>query len=214
MAAIEAARNPGASYKPLFLYGGVGLGKTHLLHAIGNLLLEVKPNARIRYIHAEQYASDVVHAYQEKAFDRFRRYYHSLNLLLLDDIEFLSGKSRTQEELFFAFDALSRSKAQIIITGGTRPQEMIGIDDHLVSRFDSGLVLEIKPPEFEMRLVIVKEMAARIGVQLGDDVLLFMVAHLPANAQALAGALHKIVLFARFHERKITLELAQEALMN
>ena len=146
-ASIQVAHNPGTSYNPMFLYGGVGLGKTHLIHAIGNHLLKEKPNARIRYIHAEQYVSDVVRAYQQKAFDRFKRYYHSLDLLLIDDIQFFSGKSRTQEEFFYAFEALLSNKSQVIITSDTYPKEMAGIDDRLISRFDSGLTVAIEPPE-------------------------------------------------------------------
>jgi chromosomal replication initiator protein len=145
-ASIQVAHNPGTSYNPMFLYGGVGLGKTHLIHAIGNHLLKEKPNARIRYIHAEQYVSDVVRAYQQKAFDRFKRYYHSLDLLLIDDIQFFSGKSRTQEEFFYAFEALLSNKSQVIITSDTYPKEMAGIDDRLISRFDSGLTVAIEPP--------------------------------------------------------------------
>ena len=153
-ASIQVAHNPGTSYNPMFLYGGVGLGKTHLIHAIGNHLLKEKPNARIRYIHAEQYVSDVVRAYQQKAFDRFKRYYHSLDLLLIDDIQFFSGKSRTQEEFFYAFEALLSNKSQVIITSDTYPKEMAGIDDRLISRFDSGLTVAIEPPELEMRVAI------------------------------------------------------------
>jgi len=150
-ASIQVAHNPGASYNPMFLYGGVGLGKTHLIHAIGNHLLKEKPAAKIRYIHAEQYVSDVVRAYQQKAFDRFKRYYHSLDLLLIDDIQFFGGKSRTQEEFFYAFEALINNGAQVIITSDTYPKEMEGIDERLISRFDSGLTVAIEPPELEMR---------------------------------------------------------------
>jgi chromosomal replication initiator protein len=144
-ASIQVAHNPGASYNPMFLYGGVGLGKTHLIHAIGNHILKEKPAAKIRYIHAEQYVSDVVRAYQQKAFDRFKRYYHSLDLLLIDDIQFFGGKSRTQEEFFYAFEALINNGAQVIITSDTYPKEMEGIDERLISRFDSGLTVAIEP---------------------------------------------------------------------
>ncbi|MGI4891524.1 MAG: chromosomal replication initiator protein DnaA, partial [Janthinobacterium lividum] len=148
-AAIQVANNPGKSYNPLYLYGGVGLGKTHLIHAIGNFMLMENPRARIRYIHAEQYVSDVVKAYQRKAFDDFKRYYHSLDLLLIDDIQFFSGKNRTQEEFFYAFEALIANRAQVIITSDTYPKEITGIDDRLISRFDSGLTVAIEPPELE-----------------------------------------------------------------
>ena len=145
-ASIQVAHNPGSSYNPMFLYGGVGLGKTHLIHAIGNHLLKEKPNARIRYIHAEQYVSDVVRAYQQKAFDRFKRYYHSLDLLLIDDIQFFSGKSRTQEEFFYAFEALLSNKAQVIITSDTYPKEMAGIDDRLIDIAE--LAISFSPIDF------------------------------------------------------------------
>jgi chromosomal replication initiator protein len=148
------ANNPGVSYNPLFLYGGVGLGKTHLIHAIGNQILVDNPNAKIRYIHAEQYVRDVVTAYQRKGFDEFKRYYHSLDLLLIDDIQFFGGKSRTQEEFFYAFEALIAAKKQIIITSDTYPKEITGMDDRLISRFDSGLTVAIEPPELEMRVAI------------------------------------------------------------
>jgi len=138
-AAMQVAENPGGSYNPLFLYGGVGLGKTHLVHAVGNAILTRKPDARVRYIHAEQYVSDVVRAYQRKAFDDFKRYYHSLDLLLIDDIQFFGGKSRTQEEFFYAFEALVAGRKQIIITSDTYPKELKDIEDRLVSRFASGL---------------------------------------------------------------------------
>ena len=133
-AAIQVANNPGISYNPLFLYGGVGLGKTHLIHAIGNQILIDNPNAKIRYIHAEQYVRDVVTAYQRKGFDEFKRYYHSLDLLLIDDIQFFGGKSRTQEEFFYAFEALIAAKKQIIITSDTYPKQITGMDDRLISR--------------------------------------------------------------------------------
>jgi chromosomal replication initiator protein len=148
------ANNPGTSYNPLFLYGGVGLGKTHIIHAIGNQVLVDNPGAKIRYIHAEQYVRDVVTAYQRKGFDDFKRYYHSLDLLLIDDIQFFGGKSRTQEEFFYAFEALIAAKKQIIITSDTYPKEISGMDDRLISRFDSGLTVAIEPPELEMRVAI------------------------------------------------------------
>ena len=153
-AAIQVANNPGVSYNPLFFYGGVGLGKTHLIHAIGNQVMKDQPGARIRYIHAEQYVRDVVTAYQRKGFDDFKHYYHSLDMLLIDDIQFFGGKSRTQEEFFYAFEALIAAKKQIIITSDTYPKEITGMDDRLISRFDSGLTVAIEPPELEMRVAI------------------------------------------------------------
>lgn len=184
-ASIQVAHNPGTSYNPMFLYGGVGLGKTHLIHAIGNHLLKEKPNARIRYIHAEQYVSDVVRAYQQKEFDRFKRYYHSLDLLLIDDIQFFSGKSRTQEEFFYAFEALLGNRAQVIITSDTYPKEMAGIDDRLISRFDSGLTVAIEPPELEMRVAILMKKAAAEGIPMSEDVAFFVAKHLRSNVREL-----------------------------
>jgi chromosomal replication initiator protein len=211
-ASIQVAHNPGTSYNPMFLYGGVGLGKTHLIHAIGNHLLKEKPNARIRYIHAEQYVSDVVRAYQQKAFDRFKRYYHSLDLLLIDDIQFFSGKSRTQEEFFYAFEALLGNRAQVIITSDTYPKEMAGIDDRLISRFDSGLTVAIEPPELEMRVAILMKKAAAEGIPMSEDVAFFVAKHLRSNVRELEGALRKILAYVRFHGREVTIDVARVAL--
>jgi len=211
-AAIQVADNPGISYNPLFLYGGVGLGKTHLIHAIGNQMLVDNPGARIRYIHAEQYVSDVVKAYQRKAFDEFKRYYHSLDLLLIDDIQFFSGKSRTQEEFFYAFEALVANKAQVIITSDTYPKEISGIDDRLISRFDSGLTVAIEPPELEMRVAILMRKAQAEGVDVSEDVAFFVAKHLRSNVRELEGALRKIMAYSKFHGREITIELTKEAL--
>ena len=211
-ASIQVAHNPGTSYNPMFLYGGVGLGKTHLIHAIGNHLLKEKPNARIRYIHAEQYVSDVVRAYQQKAFDRFKRYYHSLDLLLIDDIQFFSGKSRTQEEFFYAFEALLSNKSQVIITSDTYPKEMAGIDDRLISRFDSGLTVAIEPPELEMRVAILMKKASSEGIPMSEDVAFFVAKHLRSNVRELEGALRKILAYVRFHGREVTIDVARAAL--
>jgi len=211
-AAIQVADNPGVSYNPLFLYGGVGLGKTHLIHAIGNQLVADKLNTRIRYIHAEQYVSDVVKAYQRKAFDDFKRYYHSLDLLLIDDIQFFSGKSRTQEEFFYAFEALVANKAQVIITSDTYPKQISGIDDRLISRFDSGLTVAIEPPELEMRVAILMRKAQSEGTSLSEDVAFFVAKHLRSNVRELEGALRKILAYSKFHGREITIELTKEAL--
>lgn len=211
-AAIQVANNPGVSYNPLYLFGGVGLGKTHLIHAIGNQVLADTPSAKIRYIHAEQYVRDVVTAYQRKGFDDFKRYYHSLDMLLIDDIQFFSGKSRTQEEFFYAFEALIAARKQIIITSDTYPKEISGMDDRLTSRFDSGLTVAIEPPELEMRVAILIKKASQEGIQLSDDVAFFVAKHLRSNVRELEGALRKILAFSRFHGRDITIELTKEAL--
>ena len=211
-AAIQVANNPGVSYNPLFFYGGVGLGKTHLIHAIGNQVLQESPNARIRYIHAEQYVRDVVTAYQRKGFDDFKHYYHSLDMLLIDDIQFFNGKSRTQEEFFYAFEALIAAKKQIIITSDTYPKEITGMDDRLISRFDSGLTVAIEPPELEMRVAILLKKATSEGVNLSDDVAFFVAKHLRSNVRELEGALRKILAYSRFHGKEITIDVVKDAL--
>lgn len=211
-AAIQVANNPGVSYNPLFLYGGVGLGKTHLIHAIGNQILIDNPNAKIRYIHAEQYVRDVVTAYQRKGFDEFKRYYHSLDLLLIDDIQFFAGKSRTQEEFFYAFEALIAAKKQIIITSDTYPKQITGMDDRLISRFDSGLTVAIEPPELEMRVAILLKKAKQEGVVFSDDVAFFVAKHLRSNVRELEGALRKILAYSRFHGKDITIDVVKDAL--
>ena len=211
-AAIQVANNPGISYNPLFLYGGVGLGKTHLIHAIGNQVQLDNPSVKIRYIHAEQYVRDVVTAYQRKGFDDFKRYYHSLDLLLIDDIQFFSGKNRTQEEFFYAFEALIAAKKQIIITSDTYPKEISGMDDRLISRFDSGLTVAVEPPELEMRVAILLKKALTEGVVLSDDVAFFVAKHLRSNVRELEGALRKTLAYSRFHGKEITIDLVKEAL--
>jgi chromosomal replication initiator protein len=211
-AAIQVANNPGVSYNPLFFYGGVGLGKTHLIHAIGNQVMADQPGARIRYIHAEQYVRDVVTAYQRKGFDDFKHYYHSLDMLLIDDIQFFGGKSRTQEEFFYAFEALIAAKKQIIITSDTYPKEITGMDDRLISRFDSGLTVAIEPPELEMRVAILMKKAESEGVVLNDDVAFFVAKHLRSNVRELEGALRKILAYSRFHGKEITIDVVKEAL--
>ena len=212
-AALQVAENPGISYNPLFLYGGVGLGKTHLIHAIGNALLAAGKGARVRYVHADQYVSDVVKAYQRKAFDDFKRYYHSLDLLLIDDIQFFSGKNRTQEEFFYAFEAMVAQRKQIIITSDTYPKELSGIDTRLISRFDSGLTVAIEPPELEMRVAILLRKAEQEGVILPEDVAFFIAKHLRSNVRELEGALKKVVAYARFHGREVAnVDICKDAL--
>lgn len=212
-AALQVAENPGRSYNPLFLYGGVGLGKTHLIHAIGNSMLQRRPDVRVRYVHADQYVSDVVKAYQRKAFDDFKRYYHSLDLLLIDDIQFFSGKNRTQEEFFYAFEAMVVQHKQIIITSDTYPKELSGIDDRLISRFDSGLTVAIEPPELEMRVAILLRKAEVEGVRMPEEVAFFIAKHLRSNVRELEGALHKVLAYSRFHGRnELSVELCRDAL--
>jgi chromosomal replication initiator protein len=212
-AALQVAENPGISYNPLFLYGGVGLGKTHLIHAIGNAMVASGTGVRVRYVHADQYVSDVVKAYQRKAFDDFKRYYHSLDLLLIDDIQFFSGKNRTQEEFFYAFEAMVAQRKQIIITSDTYPKELAGIDSRLISRFDSGLTVAIEPPELEMRVAILLRKAESEGVPMPEEVAFFIAKHLRSNVRELEGALRKVLAYARFHGRDVlTVEVCKDAL--
>ncbi|MBT0959968.1 chromosomal replication initiator protein DnaA [Denitromonas iodatirespirans] len=211
-AAMQVADNPGVSYNPLFVYGGVGLGKTHLIHALGNEVFRRNPKAVIRYVHAEDYYADVVRAYQQKSFDVFKRYYRSLDVLMIDDIQFFNNKNRTQEEFFHAFNALTEAKKQIIITCDTYPKDIQGLEDRLISRFDWGLTVQIEPPELEMRVAILKKKAESHAVALCDDVAFLIAKNLRANVRELEGALTKVVAFARFHSREITLDVAKEAL--
>src|SRR5258706_16292149 len=203
-AAIQVAENPGISYNPLFIYGGVGLGKTHLLQAIGNALADQRPQARIRYSHAEQYVTDVVRAYQQKSFDEFKRYYHSLDLLLIDDIQFFSNKGRTQEEFFYAFNALVEAHKQIVITCDTYPKEIAGMEERLISRFGWGLTVAIEPPELEMRVAIVLKKAEAEAVAVSEEIAFFIAKHIRSNVRELEGALKKELAFARFTGRRLS----------
>ena len=212
-AAIQVACNPGDStYNPLFIYGSTGLGKTHLMHAIGNYILQYSPKTIVRYVHTEDYYSDVVRAYQKKSFDSFKKYYRSLDVLLLDDVQFLNGKNRTQEELFFVFNTLIESHKQIVISCDTYPKDISGLDDRLITRFDWGLTVQIEPPETEMRVAILKKKAEIDKIILSDDVAFYIAKHLRSNVRELEGALKKVIAFASFHIRKIDLDLAKESL--
>jgi chromosomal replication initiator protein len=207
-----AERAPGATYNPLFVYGGVGLGKTHLIQAIGNQLRARAPETKIRYIHAEQYVSDVVRAYQHKAFDDFKRYYHSLDLLLVDDIQFFSGKSRTQEEFFYAFNALIEAHKQVVITCDTYPKEISGIENRLISRFGWGLTVAVEPPELEMRVAILLKKAEAEALKLDEAVAFFLAKHIQSNVRELEGGLKRVLAFARFTGGQLSVDLAREAL--
>src|SRR6266704_5660993 len=211
-AGLQVPDHPGTSYNPLFIYGGVGLGKTHLIHAVGNLVLAQHPSARVRYLHAAQYISDVIRAYQQKSFDEFKRYYHSLDLLLIDDIQFFSHKGRTQEESFYAFNALVAAHKQIVITCDTYPKEISGREERRISRFGWGLTVAIEPPELEMRGAIVLKKAEADAVGLSEDIAFFIAKHIRSNVRELEGALKKVLAFARFNGRELSLDLAKEAL--
>ena len=212
-ASIQVANNPeGNTYNPLFIYGGAGLGKTHLIHAIGNQIIEENPTKLIRYVHAQDYYTGVVHAYRMKSFDDFKRYYHSLDILLLDDVQFFNGKNRTQEEFFFVFNALIEAKKQIVISCDTYPKDISGLEDRLITRFDWGLTVQIEPPEIEMRVAILKKKAEIARIALDDEVAFYIGKHLRSNVRELEGALTKVLAYASFHSRPINLDLAKEAL--
>jgi chromosomal replication initiator protein len=211
-AALHVAGAPGQMYNPLFIYGGVGLGKTHLIHAVGNALLSDKPDARILYLHAEQFITDVVKNYQRKTFDELKAKYHSLDLLLIDDVQFFAGKERTQEEFFNAFEALLAKRAHIIMTSDTYPKGLVDIDERLTSRFDAGLTVAIEPPELEMRVAILMRKADAEGSTMPEDVAFFVAKNVRANVRELEGALRKILAYSRFSHKDINIQLAREAL--
>ncbi len=211
-AALHVAGAPGVSYNPLFIYGGVGLGKTHLVHAVGNALLHDRPQARVLYLHAEQFISDVVKNYQRKTFDELKAKYHSLDLLLIDDVQFFAGKERTQEEFFNAFEALLTKRAHIIMTSDTYPKGLVDIDERLKSRFDAGLTVAIEPPELEMRVAILMRKAALEKTEMPEDVAFFVAKNVRANVRELEGALRKVLAYSRFSHKDINIALAKEAL--
>ena len=211
-AALHVASSLGQLYNPLFIYGGVGLGKTHLMHAIGNKLMADNPAAKVLYIHAEQFVSDVVKAYQRKTFDEFKERYHSLDLLLIDDVQFLANKDRTQEEFFNAFEALLTKKSHIVMTSDTYPKGLTDIHERLVSRFDSGLTVAIEPPELEMRVAILIRKADVEGAVMPEEVAFFVAKNVRSNVRELEGALRKILAYSRFNHKEISIQLAREAL--
>ncbi len=211
-AAVQIAENPGNAYNPLFIYGGVGLGKTHLLQAIGNHLKELRPEAKIKYLHAERYVSDVVKAYEHKSFDEFKRLYHSLDMLLIDDIQFFAKKTRTQEEFFYAFNSLIESKKQIIITCDTYPKEIEDMDERLRTRFSWGLTVAVEPPELEMRVAILLKKAEEANITLNEEVAFFVAKQIRSSVRELEGALNRIVAMSKFTGHQIDVLLAKEAL--
>ena len=211
-AALHVAGAPGQMYNPLFIYGGVGLGKTHLIHAVGNALLADRPNARILYLHAEQFITDVVKNYQRKTFDELKAKYPTLDLLLIDDVQFFAGKERTQEEFFNAFEALLAKRAHIIMTSDTYPKGLVDIDERLTSRFDAGLTVAIEPPELEMRVAILMKKADQEATPMPEDVAFFVAKNVRSNVRELEGALRKILAYSRFNQKEISIPLAREAL--
>lgn len=210
--ASHVAEFPGTSYNPLFIYGGVGLGKTHLAQAIGNQIKTQNPKAKICYMHAERYVSDVVRAHRSNKFEEFKQYYHALDILLIDDIQFFVGKTKTQEEFFYTFNSLIDSHKQVIMTSDTFPKEITGLDSRLISRFGWGLTVAIEPPELEMRVAILLKKALLGGYVLDEAVAFFIAKHVNSNIRELEGALKRVEAFAKFHHCPITIDTSKEAL--
>ncbi|TVZ41682.1 chromosomal replication initiator protein [Alteromonadaceae bacterium 2753L.S.0a.02] len=211
-AASQVAENPGGAYNPLFIYGGVGLGKTHLMHAVGNALLERKPGAKVVYLHSERFVADMVKALQLNAINDFKRFYRSVDALLIDDIQFFAGKERSQEEFFHTFNALLEGGQQIILTCDKYPKEINGLEERLKSRFGWGLTVAIEPPELETRVAILKRKAESVGMPLPNDAAFFIAQRIRSNVRELEGALKRVIANAQFTSREISVELVREAL--
>ncbi len=210
--AYQVAENPGGSYNPLFLYGGVGLGKTHLMHAIGNRILERQPGARVAYVHSERFVSDMVRALQNNRIDEFKRSYRSLNALLIDDIQFFAGKDRSQEEFFHTFNALFEERQQIVLSCDRYPKEVDGLEDRLKTRFGWGLTVAIEAPELETSVAILMKKASFEGVVLPSEVAFLIAKRIRSNVRELEGALRRVIATSRFLDRDITMEFAKKAL--
>ncbi|HSJ47657.1 MAG TPA: chromosomal replication initiator protein DnaA [Gammaproteobacteria bacterium] len=211
-ASRQVAENPGNAYNPLFIYGGVGLGKTHLMHAIGNLILEGNPSAKVVYLHSERFVADMVKALQHNAINEFKRHYRSVDALLIDDIQFFAGKERSQEEFFHTFNALLEGQQQVILTCDRYPKEVQGLEERLQSRFGWGLTVAIEPPELETRVAIILSKAEQAQVDMPHDVAFFIAKRIASNIRELEGALRRVIASARFTGRPITLEFTKEAL--
>ncbi|MBY7975869.1 chromosomal replication initiator protein DnaA [Vibrio fluvialis] len=211
-AARQVSDNPGAAYNPLFLYGGTGLGKTHLLHAVGNAIVDNNPNAKVVYMHSERFVQDMVKALQNNAIEEFKRYYRSVDALLIDDIQFFANKERSQEEFFHTFNALLEGNQQIILTSDRYPKEINGVEDRLKSRFGWGLTVAIEPPELETRVAILMKKAEDHQIHLPDEVAFFIAKRLRSNVRELEGALNRVIANANFTGRPITIDFVREAL--
>ncbi|WP_323846135.1 chromosomal replication initiator protein DnaA [Microbulbifer magnicolonia] len=211
-AAQQIADNPGGAYNPLFIYGGVGLGKTHLMHAVGNALVERNPNAKVVYLHSERFVADMVKALQLNAISDFKRYYRSVDALLIDDIQFFAGKERSQEEFFHTFNALLEGGQQIILTCDRYPKEIDGLEERLKSRFGWGLTVAVEPPELETRVAILMKKAEQVGVDLPHDSAFFIAQRIRSNVRELEGALRRVIANAQFTGRPIDDLLVREAL--
>lgn len=211
-AAMQVANLPGTIYNPLFIYGGVGLGKTHLIQSIGNFVKQENPQAKICYVHATNYISDVVRAFQTKKFDEFKQFYNSLDLLLIDDIQFIADKPGTQQEFFYTLNSLIDANKQVVITCDTFPKEITGIESRLTSRFSCGLTVAVEPPGLEMRVAILLQKASALNHPITEEVAFFIAKHVRSNIRELEGALNRILAYAKFHKESISVESAKEAL--
>lgn len=211
-AALQVGENPGKAYNPLFVYGGVGLGKTHLMHAAGHMIRQRNPDARIAYVHSERFVSDMVRALQHNTMNEFKAAYRSLDALLIDDIQFFAGKDRSQEEFFHTFNALLEGQQQVIVTCDRYPKEVTGLEERLKSRFGWGLTVAIEPPELETCVAILMSKGQAAGVALPEEVAFFIAKRIRSNVRELEGALRRVIANSRFTGRPITLEFAKEAL--
>lgn len=211
-AAMQVAGNPGQGYNPLFLYGGVGLGKTHINHAIGNLILKKNPKAKVLYLHSERFVADMVRSLQQNAMDKFKAYYRTVDALLIDDIQFFAGKERTQEEFFHTFNVLLDGHQQIVLTCDRYPKEINGLEERLKSRFGWGLTVAIEPPELETRVAILMTKAEQSRIDLPDDVAFFIAKRIQSNVRELEGALKRVIANAHFTGQSITIDFARDAL--
>jgi chromosomal replication initiator protein len=211
-AATQVAQNPGGAYNPLFIYGGVGLGKTHLMHAIGNLILETKPNAKVVYLHSERFVADMVRALQGNMINEFKRFYRSVDALMIDDIQFFAGKERSQEEFFHTFNALLEGQKQVILTSDRYPKEITGVEERLKSRFGWGLTVAIEPPELETRVAILMSKAEKVGIVIPYEVAFFIAKRVRSNVRELEGALKRVMANAHFTGKEITIDFVREAL--
>jgi chromosomal replication initiator protein len=211
-AAVQVGENPGCAYNPLFIYGGVGLGKTHLMHAVGNLIRERNPAARIAYVHSERFVSEMVRALQHNTIAEFKQTYRTLDALLIDDIQFFAGKNQSQEEFFHTFNALLEGQQQIILSCDRYPKEVNGLEERLKSRFGWGLTVAIEPPELETCVAILMAKAQAFGGDLPEEVAFFIAKRIRSNVRELEGALRRVLATSRFTGRAVTLELAREAL--
>ncbi len=211
-ASLQVSENIGRAYNPLLIYGSSGLGKTHLMHAIGNAALEKNPNANIIYLHSEKFVQDMVRALQQNSIDAFKRYYRQMDVLLIDDIQFFAGKERSQEEFFHTFNTLLENKHQVVMTCDKYPKEIVGLEDRLKSRFGWGLPVSIEPPDMETRAAILMKKAALVNVDLDQEVAFFIAKRIPSNVRDLEGALRRVIANAQFTGRAITIEFTKEAL--